>query len=234
MNIGIITARGGSKGLPGKNIRELNGTPLIAWSILAAQYSTSIEAIFVSTEDSEIARISSAYGAEIIKRPDELAQDDTGSEPVIQHALEHLLDMGHNIDNVCLLQPTSPLRMSLHIDDSFNCFKSQDAKCVISVFEPHHSAAKAYRLNEDGSISGLLFDDAPYTPRQKLPTTYQPNGAIYWFAARDFMRTGKIPRTDVYPFVMQEAESIDIDTIDDFKKSEALLKARLTQNESSI
>lgn len=227
MNIAIITARGGSKGLPRKNILELNGLPLIAWSIKAAQKSDSIDSIYVTTEDEEIAKISCQYGAEIIQRPSELAQDNSGSEPVIQDALESLAKIGIKVKNICLLQPTSPLRTSKNIDDAYSCFKDLKANCVISVFEPHHSAAKAYKLNNDGSISGLLFDDAPYKPRQSLPTTFQPNGAIYWFSAEQFLTTGKIPRTCVFPYVMEETNSIDIDTIDDFKKAEKLLKERV-------
>ena len=227
MNIALITARGGSKGLPRKNILELHGLPLIAWSIKAAQKTSSIDHVYVTTEDEEIAKISSQHGAGIIERPSELAQDNSGSEPVIQHALEYLSKNGAQPNNVCLLQPTSPLRTHQHIAEAYRCFRDQKANCAISVFEPHHSAAKAYKLNVDGSITGLLFDAAPYTPRQNLPTTLQPNGAIYWFSAKQFLLTGKIPRTGVFPYVMEEANSIDIDTIDDFKKVEKILKKRI-------
>lgn len=227
MNIAIITARGGSKGLPRKNILELNGVPLIAWSIKAAQKTPSIDHVYVTTEDAEIAKISRQYGAKIIERPYELAQDNSSSESAIQHALERLSKNSTHINNVCLLQPTSPLRTHQHIEQAYSYFRDQKANCVISVFEPHNSAAKAYKLNNDGSITGLIFDDAPYTPRQRLPITFQPNGAIYWFSAEQFLLTGKIPRTGVFPYVMEEANSIDIDTIDDFKKAEELLKKRV-------
>lgn len=233
MNISIITARGGSKGLPRKNIQEIFGRPLLAWSIKAAQDSITVDRVYVSTEDSEIADISRSYGAEIIERPLALAQDDTGSEAVIEHALEGLAKSTLTIDNVCLLQPTSPLRTGKHIDEAFEVMVSKHANCVISVFEPRHSAAKAYKLNSDGSITGLLFDDAPYTPRQNLVETYQPNGAVYWFDANQFMIDGKIPRCSVYPYVMSEVDSVDIDTIEDFEKAEWLLKVRNTQSEAS-
>lgn len=227
MNIALITARGGSKGLPRKNILDLNGLPLIGWSIKAAQETPSIDHVYVTTEDTEIAKISSQYGAKIIERPSELAQDYSGSEVVIQHALEYLSKNGVQVNDVCLLQPTSPLRTHQHIEEAYDSYRDQKANCVISVFEPNHSAAKAYKLNDDGSITGLLFDAAPYTPRQNLPTTFQPNGAIYWFSAEQFLLTGEIPRTGVFPYVMKEAISIDIDTIDDFKKAEELLKKRI-------
>lgn len=227
MNVAIITARGGSKGLSRKNILELSGLPLIAWTIKAAQEATSISRVYVTTEDAEISKISIQHGAEIIERPSELAQDNSGSEPVIQHALEYLADAGIKTNGVCLLQPTSPLRTSQHIDEAYSCFNDQKANSVISVFEPHHTAAKAYKLNNDGSIVGLLFDDAPYMPRQALPTTFQPNGAIYWFSADQFLLSGKMPRTNVFPYVMDETDSIDIDTIQDFKKSETFLNKRM-------
>ncbi len=224
MNIALITARGGSKGLPRKNILELSGLPLIAWTIKAAQQARSIDAVYVSTEDDEIATVSRGFGAEVIVRPDELAQDASGSEPVIAHALMELVQQGVVVHRVCLLQPTSPMRSHSHIDEAFTRLENKGAHCVLSVFEPSHSAAKAYQLKSDGSITGLLFDDAPYTPRQTLPVTYQPNGAIYWFLADQFLAHQKIPRTQVFPYVMDEYHSIDIDTIEDFKNAQARLE----------
>lgn len=226
MNIGLITARGGSKGLPRKNILPLDGKPLIYWTIKAAQDSTYIDAVFVSTEDSEIAKISIECGALVIDRPLELAQDTSSSEPVIAHAITSLLNAGRNIDNVCLLQPTSPLRNHLHIDSAFKLFNEKQASCVLSVFEPRHSAAKAYQQQADGSITGLLFPDAPYCRRQDLPRTYQPNGGIYLFAADSFMLNKQIPRRNVFPLIMSEQESIDIDTLDDLRAAEMIMRGK--------
>lgn len=223
MRIGLITARGGSKGLPRKNVLPLLGEPLIAWTIRAALESRSIDAVFVSTEDPEIARTSEQYGARVIARPAELAGDEVGSEPVIAHALEDLAGR-MDVEEVFLLQPTSPLRNAGHIDAAWAVFSARRADCLISVFEPRHSPAKAYRVNEDGTLSGLLDDDAPYTPRQALPQAVQPNGAIYLFRAADFMRQRRIPRTAVVPYVMTPAESVDIDTAEDLAAAAAFLE----------
>jgi len=224
MNIALITARGGSKGLPRKNILPIVGVPLIGWTIKAAIEAESIDAVYVTTEDDEISKISIELGAQVIKRPLELSQDDTGSEPVICHAINFLKK--HNVlpTTITLLQPTSPMRTSKHIDEAYSQYKKKSANCVLSVFEPEHTPAKAYKLNDDGTIEGLLFEGAPYTRRQDLPTTFQPNGAIYIFSSAAFMSKKLIPRTKVYPYVMNKESSIDIDTMDDLIKAELYLK----------
>ncbi|BAX55494.1 acylneuraminate cytidylyltransferase family protein [Photobacterium damselae subsp. piscicida] len=223
MNIALITARGGSKGLPRKNIIDLNGLPLIAWSINAGLASKYVDKVFVTTEDEEIAEVSKKFGAEIIPRPMELAEDTTASEPVFAHAIEYLKEQGIEVDKVCVLQPTSPLRTTEDIDNAFELYEKKNAKCILSVFEPKHTAAKAYKVLDDGSITGLLFDSAPYTRRQDLPVTYNPNGAVYLFSASDFMEEQLIPRTEVYPLVMCESRSADIDTIHDLIEVQKVL-----------
>lgn len=224
MNIGLITARGGSKGLPRKNVFDLLGMPLIAWSINAALKATSIDKVFVSTEDKEIAEIAQQYGAEIITRPMKLAQDDTSSDMVIKHAIDLLQGENIKFKNMCLLQPTSPLRTAKDIDNSYLQLITKNADCIISVFEPNHSAAKSYKLSENGELSGLLFDDAPYFRRQDLPITYQPNGAIYWFTKAAFLMNSQIPRKNAFPYVMAVNQSADIDTLEDLMHVETILR----------
>jgi len=224
MNIAIITARGGSKGLKRKNILDFNGKPLIAWTIEAALNSKRIDECFVTTEDDEIAEVSIMHGAKVIPRPINLAGDFVTSEDVLVHALSELEETFEHIDILALLQPTSPLRSSTEIDLAIQEYIKSSADCVISVFKPKHSAAKAYKLNENGSISGLFDESAPYEPRQNLPQTFQPNGAIYVFNSEKFKSAGKIPRENVYPFEMSEETSIDIDDIDDFRKAEEQMR----------
>lgn len=224
MNIALITARGGSKGLPRKNVLPLAGQPLIAWSIKAALAAKCIDAVFVTTDDSEIAAVSEQYGAIVIPRPAELAQDDTGSEPVIAHAIEYLQAGQQVIEQVFLLQPTSPLRRSEHIDAAYKRYIQLSARCLISVFEPKHTPAKAYKVNADGSISGLLNDEAPYTRRQELPVAVQPNGAIYLFSADSFMQQRQIPRQNVVPYIMTYTDSVDIDSAADLALAATLLE----------
>ncbi len=226
MNIGLITARGGSKGLPRKNILKLDDKPLIAWSIEAALNSKNIDKVYVSTEDEEIANISKLFGAEIIHRPAELAADSSSSEDVIEHTITQLDAQGVRFDTIVLLQPTSPLRTAQHIDEALNIYAHQSADCVISVFEPSHTPIKAYIEQDGGSITGLYSPSAPYTRRQDLPKSYQPNGAIYAFSVDKFKLENKIPRDNVFPYIMSELESADIDTKEDLINVEQLLESR--------
>lgn len=231
MRIALITARGGSKGLPGKNIRPLLGVPLIGWSIKAALESPLVDACYVSSDDDDILGVSEKLGAGIVRRPEYLAQDNSSSEDVVDHFITYLQESGVEADEVLLLQPTSPLRTPEHIAGAVKVFEEQKADCVISVFEPKHSPAKAYQQDAGGRLKGLLSDSAPYAARQKLPKAFQPNGAIYLFKVTAFEYEKGIPKEKVYPFFMSEADSIDIDDLSDFEMAESVLRKR---NETNI
>ncbi|MDO6610108.1 acylneuraminate cytidylyltransferase family protein [Shewanella sp. 1_MG-2023] len=232
MNIALITARGGSKGLPRKNILPINGVPLIGYTIQAALKSEDISHVFVTTEDDEIKTVSLQFGAKIINRPVELAADNSGSNEVIEHAIEQLITQGLKFDTVILLQPTSPLRTFEHIDEAIKLFNQKGADCVISVFEPSHTPVKAYIEQSDGKITGLFSPSAPYTRRQDLPRSYQPNGAIYVFAVDKFMLHKTIPRENVFPYLMSELQSVDIDTSEDLIHVEQLIKSNKNDKSS--
>lgn len=223
INIAIIPARGGSKGLPGKNIVNLGGKPLIAWTIEAALKVPMIDEVYVSTDDEEIASISEIFGAKIIMRPSELATDSAGTEPVIEHAISYLKAIGINCNNIFLLQATSPLRTAKHIEKAYAQYVKKEADCIISVFEPKHTPAKAYLVSSSGEIEGLLSKNAPYSRRQDLPLVVLPNGAIYIFSGGEFMKNKVIPRNKVFPFVMGEYESIDIDDQNDLITASRLI-----------
>ena len=151
--VALITARGGSKGLPGKNIIPLLGKPLITWTIEAALNCTSgIEKLLLSTEDPEIAEIGKIAGAEIIDRPVELACDNTSSIDVVKHALDWCEKNKYKADTIVLLQPTSPLRNHKHIEEAISVYVSKNADFVVSVFEPSQSPIKAYMQRVNGNI----------------------------------------------------------------------------------
>lgn len=230
MRIALITARGGSKGLPGKNVLPLMGLPLIGWSIKAALESPLVDDCYVSSDDDKILKVSKDLGAKTILRPEYLAQDTSSSEDVIAHFITCMEEANVKIDEVLLLQPTSPIRTSEHIAESIQAFESQKADCVISVFEPKHSPAKAYQQDSEGRLKGLLSDTAPYTARQKLPKAFQPNGAIYLFKVTAFNRENGIPKNKVYPYFMSEADSVDIDDLSDFEMAESMLRKRYETN----
>jgi len=221
--IAIIPARGGSKGIPRKNIISLCDKPLISWTIQAALNSNTINDVYVSTEDIEIAEISKSYGAKIIKRPMKLASDLITTDEVIFHAIEYLKKLNIEFSHVCLLQPTSPLRNEDHIDGASLLARDKNFGCIVSVYKPKLSVAKAYILKNNGTLEGLISSDAPYTPRQQLPDTYIPNGAIYFFSKDSFLVKNRIPRERLLPYIMDESVSIDIDNLEDLKAVKNIL-----------
>lgn len=221
--LALIPARGGSKGIQRKNIKVLSGKPLIGWTIEAAQRSSRLSAIVVSTEDQEIAKCALELGAQVpFMRPAELADDHTpGIDPVL-----HALDMLPGFDAVLLLQPTSPLRTAADIDACIELAEKTGAPCVVSVSEPAHHPHWMYRLDEHQRLHALI-DQAAIPRRQELPPVFAANGALY-FARTNWlkeMRTFITPQTVGH--VMPPQRSIDIDTMLDWTLAELLLKEAL-------
>jgi CMP-N-acetylneuraminic acid synthetase len=164
--ISIIPARGGSKGLPKKNILELAGKPLIAWTIESSLKSKYISKTIVSSDCDEILNISSKYGSEILKRPDELARDTTPTEPVVEHILQNIKDLG-NYSYLVLLQPTSPLRDEKDIDEAISkLIQEKDATALISVKEIDNKILKAFKINNNGYLEGISNNKYPFMRRQ--------------------------------------------------------------------
>ena len=232
--LGIITARGGSKGIPRKNIKELAGKPLIAYTIEAALSSGVFNRIVLSTDDQEIAETGKRCGAEVpFVRPAELAQDDTPTLPVLQHAVKWLKDNeGYLPDYVAILQPTAPLRQARHLKESFQKLVDSKADSVVSVTEipGHYSPYWAVTADERGL--GTLFTGEPIKARiprrQELPRpAYAHNGAIYIF------RTGLLfdsekpnfygDKVVIYP--MDAKYSVNLDQPEDWEEAEQVLKA---------
>ena len=171
----IIPARGGSKRLPRKNLLDLCGKPLIAWSIEAALKSKYISKVIVSSDDEEILNIAKEYKADFIKRPDELASDTATTFDALKHTLENV----EKYDYVVLLQPTSPLRTEKHIDEAIELLKEKNADAIISVCEMEHSPLWSNTLDEDLNMSNFLRDEVLNKRSQDLPKYYRLNGAIY-------------------------------------------------------
>lgn len=217
----LITARGGSKGLPDKNILELNGKPVIAWTIEAALHSVKTDRVIVSTDSPTIADIAVLYGAEVpFLRPSELAADRTSHNEVILHAVKYMAEQeNYRPDFVMLLQPTSPLRTAEDID---NCIALIDSNCdgVISVYEPSAHPALMQRIGADGLLSDFLPDaPKPGTEarrRQNLEKVYCSNGAIFIVATEYLLRTGSLLPEKVKPYIMSQRRSAEIDDKWDF------------------
>lgn len=213
--LSIIPARAGSKGLPQKNMIDLAGRPLIAWTIEASLNSKYITKTVVSSDSDEILKIAKEYGADIIKRPVDLATDTASSESVVAHALENIEE---EFNFVVLLQPTSPLRNTEDIDNSFEKLFRENVTALISVCETDNKILKAFKENEKGFMEGLSNNKYPFMRRQDLPKTYMSNGAIYMVKVSDFLKNDSFYTDKTISYIMSGARSLDIDTKEDLKK----------------
>lgn len=220
--IAIIPARGGSKGIPRKNIKKLGSKPLIAYTIEEALKSKCLDHVFVSTEDPEIANISKEYGAQVIDRPPSLAKDTSKTVDAVLHAIEYLEREGIHPHTVVLLQPTSPLRDVEDIDAAVNLFLDNECDSVISVCEPDHSPFWCFTISGKylKPILDKKFDD---TRRQDLPRVVTPNGAIYISSPETIRRYKGFYGDRIIPYCMPPERSIDIDKPLDFTIAEVLI-----------
>lgn len=218
--LAIIPARGGSKGVPRKNVRDLAGKPLIAWTIEEAKKSRYIDRLILSSEDDEIIKVATQYGCEVpFKRPLELAQDDTpGIEPVL-----HAIEQCPGYDYVVLLQPTSPLRTVEDIDSSIEKLLNSDADFCVSVTEPEKSPYWMYTLENDRMIP-LLSQEELVARRQDLPKVYALNGAIYIAKISCLITTKQFVNQSAICYVMSQEKSQDIDNERDFLICEIYFK----------
>ncbi len=220
--IAVIPARGGSKRLPGKNIRQLGDKPLIAWSIEAAKTSKYIDRVIISTDCEDIANIAQRYGGDVpFLRPQELSGDTAGSNGVILHALEHI---DESFDYVVLLQPTSPLRKAEDIDILLESF-DEKTEGVVSVCPCEHSPLWANTLPDDMTMGNFFPESIIGKRSQDLPDYYRLNGSIYAFKVDSFVENNGIFYSDkVKAYNMPVERSVDIDTIVDFHIAEVLLE----------
>lgn len=224
--LAIIPARGGSKGLKGKNIIDLAGKPLIGWTIKASLKSKYITTTVVSSNDDKILKISEEFGAHTIKRSDNLSQDDTSTESVIENVLKNI----ENItlyDYLILLQPTSPLRDEHDIDSSVELLLKKNASALISVKKIDNKILKAFKKDKNGYLGGISNNLYPFMPRQDLPQTYMPNGAIYIVHLKEFIKNKKLFTDKTISFLMTEEKSIDIDTKEDLVSCKKVILNRL-------
>lgn len=223
--IAIIPARGGSKGLPGKNIKYLNGKPLIAYTIEAAISSKIFAEVIVSTDDEEIEKVSLSYGAKVpFKRPAHLAKDETASDEAILHALEFYKENNTTFKRVCKLQPTSPLRTCEMIVEAYNLLVSEKKDFLVSVCECEHTPLWSNVLDENNSLDNFIEnEDVKRLCRQQLDTYYRLNGAIYMANTNKFIENKNFLGKNGIAYIMKQRNSIDIDSELDFKFTEYLL-----------
>lgn len=223
--LAIIPARGGSKRLPGKNIKKLCGKPLIAWTIEAALKSKIFDEVMVNTDDHTIAYISKENGASIpFIRSSELATDTASSVDVILHTIKYYQGIKTDFDIVVLLQPTSPLRTYEDIVSAVNLFIDKRANSVISVCEVDHPIQWTNTLNESLSMDSFIRDEVKGKRSQDLETNYRLNGAIYIWATKSFINVSETIISPSFAYIMSKEGSVDIDEDIDFLVATKLLE----------
>ncbi|MCF6310124.1 MAG: acylneuraminate cytidylyltransferase family protein [Sulfurimonas sp.] len=218
--LAIIPARGGSKRVPRKNVLDLAGKPLIAWSIEAGLKSKYIDKVIVSSDDSEILKLSQEFGSDVIKRPSELASDTSTTFDAVNHTIDNI----EKFDYIVLLQPTSPLRSAKHVDEAIQTLINKDSESVVSVCEMDHSPLWSNTLQKDGSMENFLRDDVANKRSQDLEKYYRVNGAIY-ICKTDILLKEKtfFPKKNIYAYEMDRNSSVDIDEKIDFIVAKAIM-----------
>lgn len=223
--IALIPARSGSKGLPGKNLQNLAGKPLISWTIETARQCTFIDKIIVSTEDEEIARVARNAGAEVpFMRPHVLATDDAKGFDVVLHCINWFEKNNSFYDILLLLQPTSPLRSPLDIENALKRLFEKDAGSIISVCAVEHHPYWSNELPENLSMKNFIKPEATVN-RQDLPVFYRLNGAIYLAFTDYFKKQRGFFGTDTYAYIMPSERSVDIDSLLDLQLAEIIKKS---------
>jgi CMP-N,N'-diacetyllegionaminic acid synthase len=222
--VGIIPARGGSKGIPKKNIFALAEKPLLAYTIEAALNSKMLSKVLVTTDSEEIAAVALSFGVEVVHRPAELAGDNTLTLPVLKHALQQIEGLSAP-DKIVTLQPTSPLRQARHIDEAVNLL-SPDWDAVISISDVEQTPYKMYQLDGE-KLRPFVEGPLKEMPRQQLPKVYRDCGAVYvtWYDV--LMKRDSIWGDNFRSYYIDPEFAIDIDNMIDLKFAEVLLKEKI-------
>ena len=233
--LAIIPARGGSKGLPKKNIKEMNGKPLIYWTIKRAKESKFIDDIYISTDSDEIAAICDKVCGEKVEelRPDELAQDSTSSADVIKYTIEYLESEGKAYDYMILLEPTSPLRKEEDIDNIIKlaCDNPQ-SDGVISLGKVHmEHPMSVKKVNTNGNIVSYFKHKDGIYQRQQMDLAYFPYGVAYLIKTKVFLECMSVYTENILPYYIERWQTYEVDDIYDFICIEAIMKSRELMND---
>lgn len=226
-NIAIIPARCGSKGIKDKNIKSLNGKPLLEYTIIEAKKSKIFDCIFVSTDSEKYANLSVQLGAQVpFLRSAELANDSISTWDAVKEVVKNYKTMGIEFDNIFLLQPTSPLRTSEDILNGYNLFLKEDAKSVIGLCKVDHSPLWCNTLPSDNCLDKFINKEILESGRQSLEQYYRINGALYILKEDALNSIESIYNNNCYGLIMDRENSIDIDEMLDFEIAEFLLGRR--------
>jgi len=228
--LGLIPARGGSKGLPKKNIRLMGGKPLIAWTIEQAKASRYLDTVLVSTDSEEIAAVARQAGAVIpFMRPAELAQDDSPTADAVVHAIEQFAQEGKRFDYIVLLEPTSPLRKPADIDKAIELIIARpEADCLVSVGEVHmEHPLIVKRIQENGFLTPYMPDTRKIHRRQQADPAYFPYGVVYISKVPEFLKNRTFYSEKTVPYLIERWQNYEIDDEIDFLIVEQLANLKL-------
>jgi CMP-N,N'-diacetyllegionaminic acid synthase len=222
--LGIVPARGGSEGIPGKNVRPLGGKPLLVHTAEAALAARLLSRVVLTTDDERIAEVGRGCGLEVpFLRPAELAMDDTPTLPVLQHAVAELEKTGDRFDAVCLLQPTSPFRRAGDIDGCIELLESAGLDAVVSVLPvpPEHNPHWVYFREGDGLLRLATGEDQPIPRRQELPPAFHRDGSVY-VTRRNVLMEGNSLYGRRLGGYLADSRSVNLDTPADWERAERL------------
>lgn len=220
--LGLIPARGGSKGIPQKNLKKILGVPLIGYTIQSALGANSLTRVLVTTDDKKICKVAKEYGVDVIDRPNELSNDLSPMIDVVAHAIEQEEKIGNFYDFIVLLQPTAPLRNSFDIENALNLIKDHKYDSLISVYQVSDAhPIRMYRINNN--IMLPIWSVSGNPNRQMLPPVYHRNGAIYIFKPKQ-VKDGALWGKKIAPYIMSREKSINIDEPIDLDIAKILIK----------
>jgi CMP-N,N'-diacetyllegionaminic acid synthase len=227
--LGIIPARGGSKGIPGKNIRMLGGKPLLAYTALAAQKAGICSRVILSTDSEEIAKVGREWAVEVpFLRPAELARDDTAMLPVLQHAVTEMRRGGFQPDAIVILQPTAPFRRPEDLQEAFRLLQSDSSIDSVVSVEPipdHYSPYFLMKIENDRLLP-FMPDGLRITRRQDAPKVFSRSGDFYFTRIATLMEGNSIYGQNSRPYVVRHPERVNLDTLEDWAKAERLVNSR--------
>jgi CMP-N,N'-diacetyllegionaminic acid synthase len=228
--LGLIPARGGSRGIPQKNVRLLGGKPLLQHTIQTALSASALSRVVLSTEDEEIAALGNRYGVDVpFRRPLDLAQDDTPTLPVVLHAVRWLESSGERYDAVCVLQPTHPLRRPEHIDACIELLVRSGADAVVTVLRvpPEYNPHWVYFVDDVGHLHLALGAREPISRRQLLPAAFHREGSVY-VTRRDVLLSQQSMYGDhLVGYELDPEQSVNVDGWKDWHRAERLLAERI-------
>tara|TARA_A100000164_G_C21693779_1_gene670223 strand:+ start:103 stop:807 length:705 start_codon:yes stop_codon:yes gene_type:complete len=226
--VAIIPARLGSKGVKNKNLYKINHKPLIYYTIIAAKNSKFIDHIYLSSESNLILSYAEKYKIKRIKRQKKYSSDKSTASEVMLDASKKLEKILYNQNPfIIYLQPTSPLRDTLHIDKAFKILSKVHNSSLVSVVKSKETPYKMFTLNKNKKLKSIFDEKLSNFNRQSLPQTYKANGALYIFRLFNFLKNNSFPSNNSIPYLMNDVESLDVDTYGDIKKVELFLKNKL-------